>query len=64
MAGRRLGCLVGLALGFLDEFAGALLMPEDEVHRLHDEGFSPVRMMLHFGVSAPAVRKRLERLGL
>lgn len=49
---------------YADEFAGNLLMPTKEVQRLVDEGYSAVRMMKHFGLSLPAIRMRLKRLGL
>lgn len=47
---------------YADEFAGNLLMPADEVARLRDLEYTNVQMAAHFGVSAPALNKRLERL--
>lgn len=49
---------------YADEFAGNLLMPEDEVKKLHARSSSIVSMARHFGVSLRAVQKRLQRLGL
>lgn len=48
---------------FADEFAGALLMPEDELRRLHaetDENW--YAMALHFNVTVQAVMKRWRRI--
>ncbi|GAB2864095.1 hypothetical protein GCM10027092_28600 [Yaniella soli] len=47
---------------FADEFAGALLMPENEIHRLEGMGYSIAQQARHFGVSLPAVRQRHKRL--
>lgn len=47
---------------FADEFAGALLMPRAELKRVQEQGWSLLRMADHFGVSVPALRKRLARL--
>lgn len=47
---------------YADEFAGALLMPEDEVARLQNAGTDLTTMARHFGVSRQAVSKRVERL--
>lgn len=48
---------------YADEFAGNLLMPGYEVARLRDDlKYTNVKMAAHFGVSAPALNKRLERL--
>jgi Zn-dependent peptidase ImmA (M78 family) len=47
---------------YADEFAGNLLMPAHEIARLRDEGYTPVQMAAHFGVSVPALNMRLERL--
>lgn len=47
---------------YADEFAGNLLMPATEVRRLLNDGARSVRLARHFGVSLPAVRRRLDRL--
>lgn len=47
---------------FADEFAGALLMPEEEITRLERQGYSPTQMATHFDVSVDAVNKRINRL--
>lgn len=47
---------------FADEFAGALLMPEEEILRLRAEGQTEAQMARTFEVSMSAVTKRLERL--
>jgi Zn-dependent peptidase ImmA (M78 family) len=47
---------------YADEFAGNLLMPADEIGRLRSRGFSNVEMAAHFGVSVPALNKRIDRL--
>jgi Zn-dependent peptidase ImmA (M78 family) len=47
---------------YADEFAGDLLMPADEISNLRIRGFSNVEMAAHFGVSIPALNKRLDRL--
>ena len=47
---------------YADEFAGALLMPKDEIDRLQAEQASPAKMATYFGVSLAAMQKRLERL--
>lgn len=47
---------------YADEFAGNLLMPADEISNIRDRGFSNVQMAAHFGVSVPALNKRIERL--
>ncbi|HZU48694.1 MAG TPA: ImmA/IrrE family metallo-endopeptidase [Mycobacterium sp.] len=47
---------------YADEFAGNLLMPADEIRNLRRRGFSNVEMAAHFGVSVPALNKRLDRL--
>ena len=47
---------------YADEFAGALLMPEDDFLKMQQEGKSLVDMAAKFGVSLSAVRKRRERL--
>ena len=52
---------------FANQFAAALLMPKDEVHRLARVYRRPEeRWMLarHFGVSSEAISVRLSRLGL
>lgn len=47
---------------FADEFAGALLMPPREVNRMKEYAASVAEMASKFGVSIPAMRKRLDRL--
>lgn len=47
---------------FADEFAGALLMPEEEINRLETMGHSIAQQARYFGVSIPAVRERHKRL--
>lgn len=47
---------------YADEFAGNLLMPESEIDRLQAEGVSSPVMAIHFGVSHPAMKRRLTRL--
>lgn len=47
---------------YADEFAGALLMPEDVFLKMQQKGKSLVDMAAKFGVSLSAVRKRRERL--
>jgi Zn-dependent peptidase ImmA (M78 family) len=47
---------------YADEFAGNLLMPADEISNLRNGGFSNVDMAAHFGVSIPALNKRIDRL--
>lgn len=47
---------------YADEFAGALLMPEDDFVKMQQEGKSLIDMAAKFGVSLSAVRKRRERL--
>lgn len=47
---------------YADEFAGALLMPEDEFLTLLDRGVSDRQMARIFDVSVPAVRMRRKRL--
>jgi Zn-dependent peptidase ImmA (M78 family) len=47
---------------YADEFAGNLLMPADEITDLRKRGFSNVEMAAHFGVSTPALNKRIDRL--
>lgn len=47
---------------FADEFAGAILMPEEELNELRAKGYSAAALAAHFHVSAPAVEKRLTRL--
>lgn len=49
---------------YADEFAGTLLMPEDEIERLQKDGAEPVEMASHFGVSVAAVNMRLKRLNI
>lgn len=49
---------------YADEFAGNLLMPDQEVRRIAADGMRLARMAQHFGVSLPAMRTRLRRLGL
>ncbi|GAA2045140.1 hypothetical protein GCM10009720_27550 [Yaniella flava] len=47
---------------FADEFAGALLMPKNEIHRLEGMAYSIAQQARHFGVSLPAVRQCHKRL--
>lgn len=47
---------------YADEFAGALLMPEDELRELQRAGYGLSAIAKHFGVTTAAVAKRLERL--
>lgn len=47
---------------FADEFAGALLMPGDQVRKLQEKGVSTADMAAHFDVSVPAMHVRLNRL--
>lgn len=47
---------------FADEFAGALLMPDDHIRRMKDEGLAHSQMASEFDVSVSALRKRLARL--
>ncbi|WP_282944445.1 ImmA/IrrE family metallo-endopeptidase [Cellulomonas endometrii] len=49
---------------YADEFAGNLLMPEDEVRRLWSQNDGLATMADHFGVSLPAMKTRLKRLGM
>lgn len=49
---------------YANQFAAALLMPADEVRRLHEEGVAAPTMAYHFGVSAEAMAYRLVNLGL
>ena len=49
---------------YADEFAGNLLMPADEVRRALGQGMRLARLAQHFGVSLPAMKLRLRRLGL
>lgn len=47
---------------FADEFAGALLMPVDELRRAQEEGLTRGQIAQRFHVSVQALEKRLERL--
>ncbi|MCX8559828.1 ImmA/IrrE family metallo-endopeptidase [Mycolicibacterium mucogenicum] len=47
---------------YADEFAGNLLMPAEEVRYLRSRGESNVAMAAYFGVSVPALIKRVDRL--
>lgn len=49
---------------YADEFAGNLLMPAWKVQEMHGEGAGLAVMASAFGVSLPAMRQRLKRLGL
>lgn len=49
---------------YANEFAACLLMPEDEIRRLHKEKLSELEMSIRFGVSREAVHFRLENLKL
>lgn len=47
---------------YADEFAGALLMPEQPFMTMLDDGKSLIEIAARFGVSLAAARKRKERL--
>lgn len=47
---------------FADEFAGALLMPADEIDRMRRAGHTDGQMAVEFGVSVDALSKRMNRL--
>lgn len=47
---------------YADQFAGGLLMPEAEVRSITEDLSDVLGVSLHFNVSIPAARKRLERL--
>lgn len=47
---------------YANQFAGALLMPENEVRLATPNLDDPLTLSLHFDVSIPAAQKRLERL--
>lgn len=47
---------------FADEFAGALLMPSEEIERIRRDGYTLGQMAVEFGVSVDALSKRLSRL--
>ncbi len=47
---------------YADEFAGNLLMPEDEIERQRAQRKTPLEMAAHFGVSPAALNTRLKRL--
>ncbi|WP_162231078.1 ImmA/IrrE family metallo-endopeptidase [Leucobacter musarum] len=47
---------------FADEFAGSLLMPEEEISRMRRNGYTHGQMAVEFGVSVDALTKRLGRL--
>lgn len=47
---------------FANAFAANLLMPQDEVARLEEQGYTPTRMALYFGVSQDAMGFRLKNL--
>lgn len=47
---------------YADEFAGALLMPQEDVKEQLKNGASIYEMAKRYGVSLPAIEKRLERL--
>ena len=49
---------------FANQFAAALLMPEDEVRRLARANMPAFLMAQHFGVSDDAIRFRLKNLRL
>jgi Zn-dependent peptidase ImmA (M78 family) len=49
---------------YADEFAANLLMPEYEVRARVEDKFPLTRLAQHFGVSLPAMKLRLRRLGL
>lgn len=47
---------------YADEFAGALLMPEEKLRELQRAGYGLSAIADSFGVTTPAVAKRIERL--
>jgi Zn-dependent peptidase ImmA (M78 family) len=47
---------------FANQFAANLLMPEDEVRRLEEQGYTPTQMAVYFGVSQDSVHFRLKNL--
>lgn len=47
---------------YADEFAGALLMPQEAISRMQSEGWTHHEMARAFDVSISALRKRLQRL--
>lgn len=49
---------------YANEFAACLLMPEDEVRRLHKDKLSELEMSIRFGVSREAMHFRLDNLEL
>ncbi|GAA2940707.1 MULTISPECIES: ImmA/IrrE family metallo-endopeptidase [Glutamicibacter] len=49
---------------YADEFAGALLMPKSSIANMRHMGKSAPEMAREFGVSVPAMNKRLERLSV
>lgn len=49
---------------YANQFAAALLMPGDEVRRLHKQGKGEIEMALYFDVSQDAMHYRLMNLGL
>ncbi|HYM56122.1 MAG TPA: ImmA/IrrE family metallo-endopeptidase [Solirubrobacteraceae bacterium] len=49
---------------YANQFAAALLMPEERVKALVDEGMSAVSMALQFNVSLEATAHRIDNLGL
>lgn len=49
---------------FANAFAAALLMPEDDVRRLHDKGWNESKLARHFGVSQAALVNRLKNLDI
>lgn len=49
---------------FANEFAGNLLMPAAKVTGFHEQGNDAIRMAALFGVSIPAMKTRMLKLGL
>ncbi|WP_172193495.1 ImmA/IrrE family metallo-endopeptidase [Actinomyces faecalis] len=49
---------------YADEFAGTLLMPQEEIQRLREAGKTAVEMAAHFGVSVAAMNTRLKRIDI
>ena len=47
---------------FANQFAAHLLMPEREVRRLQDKGYTPTQMAFHFAVSQDAMAFHLKNL--
>ena len=50
--------------GFANAFAANLVMPEREVRRLRDDGYTPTRMAAYFDVPQDAMHGRLKSMKL